>query len=661
MMNKIALVGKPNSGKSSLFNLLTGLNQKVGNYAGVTVEKKTGQFESIEVTDLPGLNSLWANTIEEQISQSFILNLVHDQTPVVFVANANQLSDNLVLFSEVADLQIPMVLVINFMDELKKNNASINTELLESRLNCPVVLMNSKTGDGLVKLKKVLETSDLKIANSFCRSLYSSISDTEIHNYYIKELLDHESQLDEDKFSKLDKDFAQRELLIGNIIKDVIDHKDQDDVLRIRTQKLDKVLLHPIYGSIIFLAVMLLVFQSVFAFSTYPMDWIDQGFAFASEWIADNLESNWFSNLITDGIIPGLAGVLIFIPQIAILFLLLGILENTGYLSRISNLSDNFLQRFGLSGKSIIPLMSSWACAIPAIMSARTIDDPRERLAVIFSAPLMTCAARLPVYTILIAVLIPEEGTGFFDMRGLLLLSLYLLGLISTLLVAYYFSKRSKVASAGLWTLEMPLYRSPNWRNVFYNMYLKTKSFVLEAGKIIFMISILLWVLATTSPKSQSFIDAQYASFVENNPETEITKEAIELEYSFAGYLGKIIEPAIKPLGYDWKIGIALISSFAAREVFVGTLSTIYSVGSEEEIPVIQRLRKEVNIKTGKPRYDMATSISLLLFYVFALQCMSTLAIVRKETGNWKYPILQFVVFTFIAYAAGLLAYQLLS
>lgn len=660
-MNKIALVGKPNSGKSSLFNLLTGLNQKVGNYSGVTVEKKSGSFESIEIIDLPGLNSLWANTTDEQISQSFILNLVHDQTPILFVANANQLNDNLILFSEIADLQIPMILIVNFMDELEKNNSSISIEKLETRLNCDVCLMNSKSGEGIDNLKKCLKQFENKTPNSFCRSFYDSFEEETIDNKYISHLLKNQIKLTEEGLSVMDQDFAHRQMLVNKILNGVIFYDEVNDPLQQRTKKIDRVLLHPVWGMLIFLAVMLLVFQSVFTVSTYPMEWIDMGFASLSEWINNNIETPWLSELLGNGILPGMAGVLIFIPQIAILFFLLGILENTGYLSRISNLSDGFLQKFGLSGKSIIPLMSSWACAIPAIMSVRTIDDPKERLSLILATPLMTCAARLPVYTILIAVLIPAGEYAFLDARGLILLLLYLLGIVSTLLVAYFFSKRSDIKSNSLWTLEMPLYRSPNWRNVFYNMYLKTRSFVVEAGKIIFLISIILWVLASTSPKNQEFLDQKYEEYTQLNQDLNISREAVELEYSYAGYMGKIIEPVIKPLGYDWKIGIALISSFAAREVFVGTLSTIYSVGSEDEQPIIQRLKNEVNIQTGKPQFDRATNISLLLFYVFALQCMSTLAVVKKETGHWKYPAFQFFAFTAMAYIIAFIAYQILK
>jgi len=330
-------------------------------------------------------------------------------------------------------------------------------------------------------------------------------------------------------------------------------------------------------------------------------------------------------------------------------------------LSRISFISDAFLRKFGLSGKSVIPLMSSWACAIPAIMSTRIIDNPRERIAVIMASPLMTCNARLPVYAILISVIFPEDSGYMLGAQGLLLLALYLIGVIATLVIAYLVTLRSKVETNSFWSLELPVYRIPNWRNIWMNVYHKTKAFVLEAGKVILAISILLWILASYSPKSDDSIKQQFETYKAENKEIYVTEEAYELEYSYMGYLGKIFEPVIEPLGYDWKIGIALLSSFAAREVFVGTISTVYSIGSEEDATIVQRLQNEINPKTGAKRYDFATAMSLLLFYVFALQCMSTLAIVKKETGQWKYAIWQFIAFFILAYLFAFAAYQILS
>ncbi|NNE16426.1 MAG: ferrous iron transport protein B [Saprospiraceae bacterium] len=658
-MSAIGLVGKPNSGKTSLFNLLTGLNQKVGNYSGVTVEKKHGFYKNNKIVDLPGLNSLWIDTQDEQISQEAILDFANNNDPIIFVANGNQLNGSLVLFSEIADLQTPMCLVINYKDELEKNNISINTDQLSNQLNCKVVMINSVNGDGLELLSAIISEKQFKIPNTFYRSKYDNLTDEGINNSYIKKLNELNKNIDEEVFNIINEDFAQRQLLVNNILNKVVTTPNPKNELVERTNKIDRYLLHPIWGIFIFLLTMLLVFQSVFSFSSIPMDLIDNGFASLASWSMENITIPWLADLVANGIIAGLGGVLIFIPQIVILFVLLGILEHSGYLSRISHLSDRFLQKFGLSGKSIIPLMSSWACAIPAIMSARMIEDPKERMAVIFAAPLMTCSARLPVYTILIAVLVPAEGSGFFNMRGILLLLFYLIGVIATLAVSWFINKRITVNSESLWTLEMPIYRMPNWRNVWLNAYSKTKSFVVEAGKIIFLISIVLWVLASFSPKSDAFIDQQFESFSQAEPSTNISRDAFALEYSYAGYLGKFIEPAIQPLGYDWKIGIALITSFAAREVFVGTLSTIYSVGSEDEQPIIDRLRTEVNMQTGELRYNRATSISLLLFYAFALQCMSTIAIVKKESASWKYAAFQFVFFLALAYIFAFASYRI--
>ncbi len=654
-MNEITLVGKPNSGKSSLFNLLTGLNQKIGNYGGVTVEKKSGNFTDFEIIDLPGLKSLRSNTIEEEISRDAILENSKIKSPIIFVANGLQLEDNLILFSEIADLQIPMLLVINFKDDLEKYRIHVDLQNLSNNLGCEVILMNSKTGDGLNKIKQAATNSLFKIPNAFCRSLYDKESDGQFTNQYVSKLI-----LPKDSNSDLvQEDFFKRQKLINSFIKTDLRYNDERDAFLNISKRWDKILLHPIFGILIFLLTILTVFQSVFYFASIPMDWIDLGFAKLAELTQSTISNAWFADIISEGIIPGLAGVLIFIPQIAILFLLLGILEHSGYLSRISFIANRFLSNFGLSGQSVIPLMSSWACAIPAIMSCRVINDPKERFSIIFAAPLMTCSARLPVYTILIAIMFPEPTAGFFNIQGVLLLVLYLVGVFATLLVAKLSYSRSKIKSSHMWSLELPVYRVPNWRNVFYNVYLKTKAFVIEAGKIIFLVSIILWFLASYSPKSDSFLQDAFENQTQISGINNSSKEAIDLEYSYAGYLGKTIEPLIEPLGYDWKIGIALISSFAAREVFVGSISTIYSVGSDKESLIKDRLRNEKNRLTGSSRFNLATCLSLLMFYVFALQCMSTMAIVKKETGHWKYPLIQFVVMLIMAYASAWLVYTL--
>jgi len=659
-MKQLALIGKPNSGKSSLFNKLTGLNQKIGNYSGVTVEKKSGDYEGTKIIDLPGLKSLWVDSLDEKISLQEILKYAQEGSPLLFVANGLQLADSLLLFSEIADLQLPMIMVINFKDELKKSQLVLDEAKIKNHLGCEVVLMNSKTGEGLDELQQLIKEGKAKIPHTFRRSQFEEIDENGFQNVYLKSIIDHQDEFTNEQYNLLETDFSQRQLLVSKITNDVLKEDPTKIDILVSSKKADRILLHPIWGMLIFIAVMLVVFQSVFTLSGIPMDWIDQFFAWASE-KSSQISIPWLSSLMSEGIIPGLGGVLIFIPQIAILFLLLGILENTGYLSRISYIADNFLQKFGLSGKSVVPLMSSWACSIPAIMSTRMIEDSRERMAVIMASPLMTCSARLPVYTILIAVMYPKEDAGWIDAKGITLFALYLLGVIATLVVAYIINKRSNITSQSAWTLELPMYRMPNWKNVFYNAYSKTKSFVVSAGKIIFLISIVLWLLASFSPKTEEFIDQRYAEYQATHQENvnNVDRQSIALEYSYAGYLGKVIEPAIKPLGYDWKIGIALITSFAAREVFVGTLSTIYSIGSEDESSIVERLRNETNLDTGEKRYNMATSISLLLFYVFAMQCMSTLAIVRKETGKWKYAVYQFAFMFVLAYGFAFLAYQL--
>lgn len=654
-MEKFALIGKPNSGKSSLFNLLTGLNQKIGNYGGVTVERKTGEFQGMELLDLPGLRSLRANTLEEKIARDAALEYAHSGEPLIFVANGLQLEDNLILFSEIADLQVPMIIVINFKDDLEKNNIKVSIDKLSDHLGCHVVLMNSRNGDGLDTLKALIQNNQFALPNAFSRSLYDKLENGSFENKYVSSV---ESDSVGDKELE-ENDYRRRKQVIHEIIKEDVQFEEDKEKFLNQSKKLDKILLHPIFGILIFLGTILLVFQSVFFLANYPMDWIDSGFAILGEWANNNIAVEWIADIVSNGVIPGLAGVLIFIPQIAILFLLLGILEHSGYLSRISFIANRFLSNFGLTGQSVIPLMSSWACAIPAIMSSRVVNDPKERLAIIFASPLMTCSARLPVYTILIAIMIPGKSIGFFNIQGMTLMLLYIIGVIATLVIAMLVSRRSNIEGNKMWSLELPVYRIPNWRNVFYNVYIKTKAFVVEAGKIIFMVSILLWLLASFSPRNKHYISEAYE--IEKIRNENITIEAIELEYSYAGYLGKIIEPVIEPLGYDWKIGIALISSFAAREVFVGSISTIYSVGSDDNALIKERLQREINLKTGENRYNLATCISLLMFYVFALQCMSTMAIVRKETGNWSIPVIQFIVMLVLAYIFAFIAFRLFS
>ena len=647
-LNNILLVGKPNTGKTSLFNQLTGLNQKVGNYAGVTIEVRNGKLDQHNIVDIPGLQSLNTTSPEEIISQNEIIKAAKNKHPIVFVANAMQLFDSLLLFSQIADLQTPVILAINFIDEAQENDLIIDHEGLQKNLGCPIALINSRKGDGIETLKKIINDNLFVIPNTFCRSNYSQLQDDNINNTYLESL---ESKTNETDW---EDDYRRRQKVLLPIINRNVQAEKSSNYLS-KTHKWDKVLLHPIWGLLIFFTTLYLVFQSVFFFSSFPMDWIDRSFAFLSNLAQENISIVWLQELIANAIIPGLSGVIIFIPQIAILFFLIGILEQIGYLSRISFISDAFLKKFGLSGHSVIPLVSSWACAIPAIMSTRIIENPKERLTAILTLPLMTCSARLPVYVILIAVLFPNNNGSFFGMQGLFLLALYLLGVMATLILAWLINKYSKTPSISNWALELPVFRKPNWKSILLNVYNKTRTFVVQAGKIIFLVAIVLWFLANWSPKSDAFLAQQQEKY----PAQSI--ESIKLEYSYLGYTGKVIEPVIKPLGYDWKIGIALVSSFAAREVFVGTLSTIYSIdGNANENTLIDKLRAEKD-KNGKQLYGWGTAISLLLFYVFSMQCMSTLAIVKKETGEWKYAAFQFIYMLVLAYGSAFAAYQLLG
>ncbi len=646
-LNNVLLVGKPNVGKTSLFNRLTGLNQKVGNYAGVTIDVLKGTFNNKEIIDIPGLQSLNTTSPEEIISRNEIVHAAKNKQPIVFVASVMQLFDSLMLFSQIADLQIPVILAINFIDEAKANRLVIDKTNLEHKLGCPIALLNSKTGDGYDELKTLILEDRFSIPNTFCRSHYDIEQNGYIENNYVQYLSTTQAA------TSWEEDYNRRQKVLLPLINAAVQSGDQIGYLA-NTHKWDKVLLHPIWGLLIFFMTLYLVFQSVFFFSSFPMDWIDSGFASLADFTKEHISHDGLRALIADAIIPGLSGVVIFIPQIAILFLLIGLLEQIGYLSRISFISDAFLKKFGLSGHSVIPLVSSWACAIPAIMSTRIIENPRERLTAILTLPLMTCSARLPVYVILIAVLFPNDSDSFFGVQGLFLLALYLLGVFATLVLAWLINKYNKVPANSNWVLELPVFRKPDWKSVFLNVYNKTGSFVLQAGKIIFIVSIILWFLATWGPKSEQFIASQQLK------DSNQTEASIRLEYSFLGYLGKSIEPVIKPLGYDWKIGIALVSSFAAREVFVGTLSSIYSIDNNDEKTVVNRLRSERD-EDGNKQYDWGTSISLLLFYVFSMQCMSTMAIVKKETGEWKYVVFQFVYMFVLAYGSALLSYNLLS
>lgn len=690
----IALLGNPNTGKTSLFNQLTGLNQKVGNYPGITVEKKEGIFRlnrttKAYLTDLPGTYSLNATSMDESVVIELLLNKSSKDFPdvIVVVADVENLKRNLFLYTQVKDLGIPTLLVINMSDQMKRKGISIDIPLLEAKLKTRIALVSTRENKGLDLLKELLINyrqlsirptfkiddidqnyfDDLKKAfpNQQLYKLWLVITQdvnfAQIERNKITDSADF-SALSETHLKKIQqKETVKRYQLINNILKETlfIDRESASDLRFV----LDRILIHKFWGYVIFFVVLMIIFQSLFDWSSIPQDFIDNTFASLSELVKSKLPDGVFTSLLSEGIIPGLGGIVIFIPQIAFLFLFISILEETGYMSRVVFLMDRGLRRFGLNGKSVIPLISGTACAIPAVMATRNIENWKERLITILVTPFTTCSARLPVYAILIALVIPQGSFLGLSYQGLMLMFLYLIGFGMALISALILSKTLKIKSKSYFVVEMPNYKLPLLKNIGITIWEKTKTFITEAGKIILAISIILWVLASNGPgenfsKAEQIIKTNNAELDQETLTNKIN--SFKLEHSYIGILGKSIEPIISPLGYDWKIGIALISSFAAREVFVGTLATIYSVESNAEETIKNQMASEVK-SDGKPLFNLASGISLMLFYAFAMQCMSTLAIVKKETNSWKWPLIQLISMSLLAYTIALLTYQILA
>ncbi|NIK73773.1 ferrous iron transport protein B [Thermonema lapsum] len=702
-IRKVALLGNPNSGKTTLFNALTGLNQKVGNFPGVTVDKKIGicrltAGNQLEVLDLPGIYSLYPKSLDEQVVLEVLLNPEGKDYPdaVVVVADAANLKRHLLLCTQLIDLGLPILLVLNMVDVAEKEGISIDTEQLQQLLGIEVVATNARKGVGIEQLKEKL--TEIKPS---CRSFYDvaplidQYFEASLKENLPKGLSAYAQWLCLHLFERLSflteaqKDSIQRAILhakepfkaLNLQREEVLQRYEQIDAILAETvlkqtkggnysrltRLLDRWLLHPLAGYATFLLVLLLIFQSVFTWASVPMDWIDASFSEFVNWVhLQGGDSLWVS-FVADGLLAGLGGILVFVPQIAILFFLLGILEETGYMARVAVLMDKVMRQFGLNGRSVVPLVSGVACAIPAIMAARTIPNPKERLITMMVVPLMSCSARLPVYTVLVALAVPNTLLwGWLSLQGVVMLGLYLLGTLMSLLVAWLLNRFLRMEQGrSFFMLEMPLYRLPRWRNLLLTVWEKARTFVVEAGKVILLISVLIWGLASFGPgNAMEEAERELRRQLQGKATDEQIENAVasvRLEQSYAGYLGRFIEPAIRPLGYDWKIGIALISSFAAREVFVGTISTIYSIGSEDEMTVVERLRSEINPHTGKPVFNLATSVSLLLFYAFAMQCMSTMAVMYRETHGWKYPLWQLLYMSAIAYLSAWAAYQWLS
>jgi len=650
MSRKIALIGNPNTGKSSLFNQLTGLRQHVGNYPGITLDKKWGECQldkntQVEILDLPGVYSVFPRSKDEQVVIDILSNPEHADFPdvMVVVADATNLERNLLLFTQVRDLKIPTVLVLTMDDVNRLHDVTVDKPLLSKRLGgVKIVTVNARTGEGIDRLKKVLSAVD----RSDNAELFSPTHPAEIKDDLDAQRLDAELRYD-----------AIKKLLVG-VVRKVAKTPIS------ATRRIDALLVHRVWGYLIFLGVLLLIFQFIFRLAAIPMDFIDGWFLQLSIWAQQHMPEGMFTNLIAEGVIPGIGGVVVFVPQIAILFFFLSLLEESGYMARVVFLMDRLVRPFGLNGKSVVPLMSSVACAIPGVMATRTINTFKDRIITIMVAPLMSCSARIPVYTLLIALVIPSERVwGLFDLQGLVLLGLYALGLFSALAVAGIMKRFIKTGEPSYLILEMPLYRWPRWKEVGINLMEKVRVFAWDAGRVIVAISILLWALASYGP-AHRIEQAEQDIVLHAAPEqVEQLKAAARLENSYIGIMGHAIEPIIKPLGYDWKMGISLITSFAAREVFVGSMATIYSVGEdfEENSALIDRLREEKWRDTGLPIYTIASGMSLMIFYVYAMQCMATFAVVRRETKSWKWPIIQLLYMGILAYLAAFITFQLLS
>lgn len=697
-IKKVALLGNPNCGKSSLFNHLTGLNQKVGNFPGVTVEKRTGMCTldngaKLKIIDLPGAYSLYPRSMDEKVVFETLLDSNNREFPdlAIIIVDASNIKRNLLLFTQIVDLGIPVILALNMLDVATSLGQRVNPTAIARSFSVPTISLNARTGHGIDLLKtaikefKFIGSKPIFDSNLFEKNIEQNIKDKiGISNDYIAHLLIIQYQdfpgltksqisfvrelIKKEKFNpelSQSKEIIERYKIIDKVLQDVVVHNL--DKNRNLTEKLDKIFTHKIYGYLMFFGILFLMFQAIFAWAQAPMDFIDYAFSELGIYVKNILPPGVFTSLLAEGVIPGVGGVVIFIPQIAILFAFISILEETGYMSRVVFLMDKIMRKFGLNGRSVVPLISAVACAIPAILATRTIDNWKERLTTIFVTPLMSCSARLPVYTILIALVVPDTKLfGFLNIQGLVLMGMYLLGFIMSIVSAAIITAIVKIKDKGYFIMELPLYKIPRWKNVGITIYDKSKTFTMEAGKIILAISIILWVAASYGPGDKVSHAEQYITESLNgenisSENLKIKVDAFKLENSFAGIFGKTLEPVIKPLGFDWKIGIALVTSFAAREVFVGTMATIYSIGSEEESTIKSRMKAEINPETGGPMYTPAVALSLMVFYAFAMQCMSTLAIVKKETNSWKWPLIQLFYMTGLAYISSFLVYNIFS
>lgn len=690
---KIALVGNPNSGKSSLFNALTGLNQKVGNFPGVTVDRKSGYCrltDSIDVTiiDLPGTYSIYPKSIDEKVTHDLLLNKDHEDRPdlIIVVADASNLKRNLLFCSQIMDLRIPVVVALTMQDIARQKGISIDLSGLERLMGVSVVGINPRRNKGLAALRKKVEISlqhlsrsvhpefvavsdltgewieDVRLisdATSDYAALHVACHYMDLAHLSAAQRIQIAAILDVNHFQKgrvQAEEIMQRYQMIGRILQQCLIEENPLQK-QLFSERLDKALLHPLWGNAILLVILFMFFQSIFWLAQYPMGWIESFFAWGSLSLQHMLPSRWWSDLLVNGILAGMSGIAVFVPQIMILFGFITILEDSGYMARISFLTDRIMRGVGLNGRSVMPLVSGMACAVPAIMAARTIPSSKERLITIMVTPLMSCSARLPVYTILINLIIPDSNIWVFSLRGCVLMGLYILGFLGTLAVAWVMQHVVSVRERTFYLMELPVYRAPRWRSVTATMVEKGKLFVRDAGKVILIISLILWTLSHYGPVRSTGTYSEHKK-VNFSQQALGLMTPTSIEQSYIGIIGQAIEPVIAPLGFDWKIGVALITSFAAREVFVATMATLYSVNDATQEQTLREKMAHARRADGTPVYTLATGLSLLLFYVFAMQCMSTLAVVRKETRSWKYPLIQFCYMLALAFGSALVVFQ---
>jgi len=683
--------------------VLTGLNQKVGNFPGVTVDKKTGfcalaDGRRAEIIDLPGTYSLYPKSKDESIVFSVLADRSNPHNPdlVVVILDASNLKRNLLLYTQVADLKVPVIVALNMMDMAKTSGLEININLLSKKLGVPVVPISARKAEGIDALKEAigfatpvaLQEDTIDIAHLAPQLIHSIREEILVDNDYYALQLAHQheylqflSPQQNNRIESLEEEFSfhsqksqatetiARYNFINDVLFDVVKRQQHFAEEESYSNKIDKFLTHKIFGFVIFFAILMFIFQAIFSWSAYPMTLIEDSFTWLSTTLHTILPAGPLTSLLLDGVVAGLSGVLVFIPQIAILFAFISILEDSGYMSRVTFMMDRIMRKVGLNGKSVVPLIGGFACAVPSIMSTRTIENWKDRMITIMVTPLITCSARLPVYTLLISLVVPNRNIWWiFNLQGIAMMAMYLFSVVSAVVVAWVFKLILKSRERGYFIMELPVYRMPRWKNVGLTMYERSKTFVIQAGKVIIAVSIILWVLASYGPpKRMQTIEQKYnnASFTAQKSADELQhlKATDQLENSYAGILGHAIEPAIRPLGFDWKIGIALITSFAAREVFVGTMATIYSVdGNADKLDsVLDKMKHARNPNTGLPVFTFAAAMSLMMFYAFAMQCASTVAIVYRETKEWKWPAIQFAYMTVLAYGASFITFQLLK